>query len=166
MTNRMQNRINIVVFPLSGGPTTTHRRVFVDEDDKVATDASIRSGSIGVANAVGANARRARGGVDSIPKIKIPVRLRVTLCALAETIKSMPPLDTPRVVTVVVSAGDASTTTTDATPIDLAARDGVERAVIANKDVAMSRLNALFGTAAVPVDDDDDDDDGEEEEGE
>ena len=71
--------------------------------------------------------------------------------------------DAPRVVTVVVSAGDASTTTTDATPIDLAARDGVERAVIANKDVAMSRLNALFGTA-VPVDDDDDDDDGEEEE--
>lgn len=70
--------------------------------------------------------------------------------------------DAPRVVTVVVSAGDASTTTTDATPIDLAARDGVERAVIANKDVAMSRLNALFGTA-VPVDDDDDDD-GEEEE--
>jgi len=69
--------------------------------------------------------------------------------------------DAPRVVTVVVSAGDASTTTTDATPIDLAARDGVERAVIANKDVAMSRLNALFGTA-VPVDDDDDD--GEEEE--
>ena len=68
--------------------------------------------------------------------------------------------DAPRVVTVVVSAGDASTTTTDATPIDLAARDGVERAVIANKDVAMSRLNALFGTA-VPVDDDDD---GEEEE--
>jgi hypothetical protein len=67
--------------------------------------------------------------------------------------------DAPRVVTVVVSAGDASTTTTDATPIDLAARDGVERAVIANKDVAMSRLNALFGTA-VPVDDDD----GEEEE--
>jgi len=54
--------------------------------------------------------------------------------------------DAPRVVTVVVSAGDASTTTTDATPIDLAARDGVERAVIANKDVAMSRLNALFGT--------------------
>ena len=69
--------------------------------------------------------------------------------------------DAPRVVTVVVSAGDASTTTTDATPIDLAARDGVERAVVANKDVAMSRLNALFGTA-VPVDDDDDD--GEEEE--
>ena len=65
----------------------------------------------------------------------------------------------PRVVTVVVSAGDASTTTTtDATPIDPAARDGVERAVIANKDVAMSRLNALFGTAAVPVEDDDDDD--------
>ena len=79
----------------------------------------------------------------------------------------MPPVDAPpRVVTVVVSAGDASTTTTDATPIDPAARDGVERAVIANKDVAMSRLNALFGTAAVPVDDDDDDDDGEEEEGE
>jgi len=71
--------------------------------------------------------------------------------------------DAPRVVTVVVSAGDASTTTTDATPIDLAARDGVERAVIANKDVAMSRLNALFGTA-VPVDDDDDDDGEEEEE--
>jgi len=71
--------------------------------------------------------------------------------------------DAPRVVTVVVSAGDASTTTTDATPIDLAARAGVERAVIANKDVAMSRLNALFGTA-VPVDDDDDDDGEEEEE--
>jgi len=71
--------------------------------------------------------------------------------------------DAPRVVTVVVSAGDASTTTTDATPIDLAARDGVERAVIANKDVAMSRLNALFGTA-VPVDDDDDDGEEEEEE--
>ena len=72
--------------------------------------------------------------------------------------------DAPRVVTVVVSAGDASTTTTDATPIDLAARDGVERAVIANKDVAMSRLNALFGTAVPVDDDDDDDDDGEEEE--
>jgi len=70
--------------------------------------------------------------------------------------------DAPRVVTVVVSAGDASTTTTDATPIDLAARDGVERAVIANKDVAMSRLNALFGTAVPVDDDDDDDDDGEE----
>lgn len=80
----------------------------------------------------------------------------------------MPPVDTPpRVVTVVVSAGDASTTTTDATPIDPAARDGVERAVIANKDVAMSRLSALFGTAAVPIDDDEDDDeDGEEDEGE
>ena len=72
----------------------------------------------------------------------------------------------PRVVAVVVSAGDASTTTTDTTPIDPAARDGVERAVIANKDVAMSRLNALFGTAAVPIDDDDDDEDGEEDEGE
>lgn len=69
----------------------------------------------------------------------------------------------PRCVTVVVSAGDASTTTTDATPIERAARDGVERAVIANKDVAMSRLNALFGSTAVPVDDDDDDDGGEEE---
>jgi hypothetical protein len=71
----------------------------------------------------------------------------------------MPPVDAPpRVVTVVVGAGSALTTTTDATPIDPAARDGVERAVIANKDVAMSRLNALFGTAAVPVEDDDDDD--------
>ena len=68
----------------------------------------------------------------------------------------------PRVVAVVVSAGDASTTTTDTTPIDPAARDGVERAVIANKDVAMSRLNALFGTAAVPVDDDGDDDDDDD----
>ena len=77
----------------------------------------------------------------------------------------MPPVDAPpRVVTVVVGAWSASTTTTttDATPIDPAARDGVERAVIANKDVAMSRLNALFGTAAVPVEDDDDDDDEEE----
>jgi uncharacterized protein (DUF779 family) len=68
LMNRMQNRINMVVFPLSGGPTTTHRRVCIDDDDEVVTDASIRSGSIGVANAVGANARRARGGVDSIPK--------------------------------------------------------------------------------------------------
>lgn len=76
----------------------------------------------------------------------------------------MPPVDAPpRVVTVVVGARSASTTTTtDATPIDPAARDGVERAVIANKDVAMSRLNALFGTAAVPVEDDDDGDDEEE----
>jgi hypothetical protein len=79
----------------------------------------------------------------------------------------MPPVDAPpRVVTVVVGAGSASTTTTDATPIDPAARDGVERAVIANKDVAMSRLNALFGTAAVPVEDDDDDDDGDDDGGE
>jgi len=61
----MQNRINMVVFPLSGGPTTTHRRVFDDEDDAVDDDVSVRSGSIGVANAVGANARGARG-VDSI----------------------------------------------------------------------------------------------------
>lgn len=67
----MQNRNNMVVLPLSGGPTTTHRRVCIDdddEDDDVCTDASILSGSIGVANAVGANTRRARGGVDSIPK--------------------------------------------------------------------------------------------------
>ena len=66
----MQNRINMVVLPLSGGPTTTHRRVCIDDEDEddVCTDASIRSESIGVANAVGANTRRARGAVDSIPK--------------------------------------------------------------------------------------------------